>query len=326
MVADAEAITIACEILTELPVGKFQVKLNHRCLLDAIFEICGVPADKFRPICSAVDKLDKAPWEEVCREMVEEKGLSVECAEKIGKFVLNADEPMALWKRFTEEGIFGDHKAANEALATMKTLFDYLEAMGSIQHVSFDMSLARGLDYYTGVIYEMVIMEGNTRVGSIAAGGRYDNLVGMFSVSNTQTPCVGVGIGIERVFTIIEQRAKEKNLMGQSDIQVYIASIGGNTLAHRMRIARELWNANVPAEYSHKENPKLKPQMDECLEKGIPFMVVFGDEEMNSGVVKMKNMELRTETEVKLEDLAATLIAEGCRPILKSDGVLELLR
>ena len=140
MVADAEAITIAIEILRELPVGEFQVKLNHRCLLDAIFEICGVPAEKFRPICSAVDKLDKAPWDEVCREMVEEKGLSVEVAEKIGKFVLNADKPMVLWKRFTEEKTFGDHKVANEALYSMKILFDYLEAMGSIEHVSFDMS------------------------------------------------------------------------------------------------------------------------------------------------------------------------------------------
>lgn len=327
MVADAEAITIATEILTELPVGEFQVKINHRCLLDAIFEICGVPAEKFRPICSAVDKLDKAPWEEVCREMVEEKGLSLDVAEKIGKFVLNADKPMALWKRFTDEKTFGDHKVANEALASMKSLFDYLEAMGSIQHVSFDMSLARGLDYYTGVIYEMVIMDGTTRVGSIAAGGRYDNLVGMFSVSNTQTPCVGVSIGIERVFTIIEKKAIERKLMGQSDIQVFIASIGGNTLAHRMRVAKELWAVDVASEYSPKENPKLKPQMDECLERGIPFMVVFGEDEIAKGVVNLKNMEQRTEVEVKLEDLASKLVSEGCRQIVKSDaGFLDLLR
>ena len=327
MVADAEAITIATEILAELPVGKFCVKLNHRVLLDAIFEICGVPPEKFRPICSAVDKLDKAPWEEVRREMVEDKGLDVAAAEKIGTFVLNADEPMALWRRFTEEQTFGSHVKANEALASMKTLFDYLEAMGSIQYVSFDMSLARGLDYYTGVIYEMVIMEGTTRVGSIAAGGRYDNLVGMFSVSGTQTPCVGVSIGIERVFTIIENKAIEKKLMGQSDIQVYIASIGGKTLSHRMRIARELWAANICSEYSHKENPKLKPQMDEVLERGIPFMVVFGDDEVEKGVVKLKNMEKHDEVEVPLGDLAAAILEQGCVQLSTSgNGLLEALK
>ncbi len=327
MVADAEAITIATEILTELPVGKFCVKLNHRVLLDAIFEICGVPPEKFRPICSAVDKLDKAPWEEVRREMVEEKGLDMAAAEKIGTFVLNADEPMALWKRFTEENTFGDHVKANEALASMKTLFDYLEAMGSIQYVSFDMSLARGLDYYTGVIYEMVIMEGTTRVGSIAAGGRYDNLVGMFSVSGTQTPCVGVSIGIERVFTIIENKAIEKKLMGQSDIQVYIASIGDKTLSHRMRIARELWTANICSEYSHKENPKLKPQMDEVLERGIPFMIVFGEDEVEKGVVKVKNMDKHEEVEVQLGDLAAALMGQGCLQLSTSgNGLLEALK
>ena len=75
MTADAEAITVGCEILTALPVGNICVKLNHRVLLDAIFEIAGVPAEKFRPICSAVDKLDKAPWEEVRRELVEESNL-----------------------------------------------------------------------------------------------------------------------------------------------------------------------------------------------------------------------------------------------------------
>ena len=96
-------------------------------------------------------------------------------------------------------------------------------------------------------------MDGTTRVGSIAAGGRYDNLVGMFSVSNTQTPCVGVSIGVERVFTIIEKKAVERKLMGQSDIQVYVASISGNTLSHGMKIARKLWAIDVPAEYSPKE-------------------------------------------------------------------------
>ena len=77
MVADAEVLAVAIEILSELPIGNFLVKLNHRKLLDGIFDICGVPAEKFRPICSAVDKLDKTPWELVKKEMVEEKGLDL---------------------------------------------------------------------------------------------------------------------------------------------------------------------------------------------------------------------------------------------------------
>ena len=222
MVPDAEVITVAKEILTELPVGNFVIKLNHRRLLDAVFDICGVPADKFRPICSAVDKLDKAPWAEVRAEMVNEKGLPEAAADRIGSFVCHSGAPMALWEKLTNERAFGEHAGANAAMSELKTLFSYLAAMGSLPRVSFDLSLARGLDYYTGVIYEVVIVDGatQTQVGSIAAGGRYDNLVGMFSPSGAQTPCVGVSIGIERVFTIMEKKAEELKLNQAPVIQV----------------------------------------------------------------------------------------------------------
>jgi histidyl-tRNA synthetase len=221
MVADAEVITVAAEILSNLPVGKFLIKLNHRKLLDAIFEICGVPTEKFRPICSAVDKLDKEPWAVVRQEMVEEKGLDAGCADKIGDFVQLNGKPLELTAKFFETKIFGNHAAANDALKDLQLLFTYLEAMGSLDYVSFDLSLARGLDYYTGVIYEAVLTDGTTQFGSIAAGGRYDNLVGMFSQSNTQTPCVGVSIGIERVFGIMELKSKQAAAAQISNIQVY---------------------------------------------------------------------------------------------------------
>jgi histidyl-tRNA synthetase len=186
MLADAEAITVGAEVLSELPVGSFLIKLNHRKLLDAIFEICGVPSEKFRPICSAVDKLDKLSWSDVKDEMINEKGLTEIVADKIGEFVLQQGNPRIMWNKLQSSRQFGDHVAANEALKDLDVLFNYLEGMGSLQFVSFDLSLARGLDYYTGVIYEVILTSGTSQVGSIAAGGRYDNLVGMFSASNTQ--------------------------------------------------------------------------------------------------------------------------------------------
>jgi histidyl-tRNA synthetase len=153
MISDAEVLTVATEILTELPIGDFLIKINHRGILDAIFEIAGVPIEKFRPICSAVDKLDKADWSEVKAEMVGEKGLAPEVADRIGTFVLHKGEPREMSRRLLELGLFGTHKGALKALEEMSLLFDYLDAMGSLKNISFDMSLARGLDYYTGVIY-----------------------------------------------------------------------------------------------------------------------------------------------------------------------------
>ena len=94
----------------------------------------------------------------------------------------------------------------NEAMEDLKILFKYLEAMDKLKYISFDLSLARGLDYYTGVIYEAVCMNGNTQVGSIGGGGRYDNLASMFQEAGKATPCVGVSVDIERVFTLMEER------------------------------------------------------------------------------------------------------------------------
>ena len=206
MVPDSECVGVVCEILDGLPIGDFGIKLNHRCLLDAILDICGVPADKFRTICSAVDKLDKEEWSEVKREMVEDKGLKPEVADKIGTFVLEKGEPWTMYNQLMESNKFGKHKGALEAMEDLRILFDYLEAMDKLKFVSFDLSLARGLDYYTGVIYEAVCMSGNTQVGSIGGGGRYDNLVSMFQEAGKVTPCVGVSVGIERVFTLMETR------------------------------------------------------------------------------------------------------------------------
>lgn len=206
MVPDSECLCVASEILASLPIGDFGIKLNHRRLLDAILDLSGVPAEKFRTICSAVDKLDKEPWSEVKREMVEDKGLSPEVADKIGVFVVQKGEPWTMYKSLIENAVFGKHKGALDALEDLRILFEYLEAMGKLQYISFDLSLARGLDYYTGVIYEAVCMNGNTQVGSIGGGGRYDNLVSMFQEAGKVTPCVGVSVGIERVFTLMEER------------------------------------------------------------------------------------------------------------------------
>lgn len=308
MVPDAEVITVATEILSELQVGSFLVKLNHRKLLDAIFDICGVPIEKFRPICSAVDKLDKMSWEDVKKEMVEDKGLAEDAADRIGTFVLNSGKPFDLWNLLTEKQLFGTHENALNAMAELKVLFGYLEAMGSLPMVSFDLSLARGLDYYTGVIYEVVLTEGSAQVGSIAAGGRYDNLVGMFSPAGVQTPCVGVSIGIERVFTIMEKKAAD--LLQKSTIQVYIASVGPGLIMERMKLAQKLWTVDIATEYSHLENPKLKKQLDECLERGIPYMVVFGQDELDQQVVNVKDMRAHSETKVPIAELAQSLEAK----------------
>eukprot|EP00899_Mesostigma_viride_P027773 jgi/Mesvir1/8180/Mv12480-RA.3 len=157
MVPDAEVLKVLTEILSELDIGDFEIKINHRKLLDAALDIAGVPASKFRSICSAIDKLDKEPWSEVRREMVADKGLPAEVADKLEPFVQLRGAPRELLATLQGPGSpFAGHEGARVALEEMGLLFGYLDAMKALHKLSFDMSLARGLDYYTGVIYEAI--------------------------------------------------------------------------------------------------------------------------------------------------------------------------
>ena len=134
----------------------------------------------------------------------------------------------------------------------MELLFTYCEAMGCLGNILFDFSLARGLDYYTGLIYECVFTD-TDRVGSIAGGGRYDGLVGMFS--GKDIPAVGVSIGIERVFAILEERNASK--ARATTTKIMVAQIGKNLTAERFKILGELWSHGIAAETLYNDNPKV---------------------------------------------------------------------
>ncbi|KAK5643131.1 hypothetical protein RI129_006976 [Pyrocoelia pectoralis] len=304
MIPDAECVRVVQEILESLDIGPFVIKLNHRALLDGMFEACGVPPEKFRSICSAVDKLDKSPWEEVRKEMVEEKGLTDEVADKIGQYVQMSGNSELVEKLLADTSL-SKVRAAVEGLEAMKLVLNYCDLLGVKGKAVFDLSLARGLDYYTGIIYEAVLLGETTvedvagSVGSIAGGGRYDNLVGMFDAKHKQVPCVGVSIGIERIFAVIEA----KLLAGTSkvrttEIEVYVASAQKNLLEERMKVCKELWDEGVKTEQSYKKNPKLLAQLQHCEEYGIPLAVILGESEIQKGVVKLRNVITRNEVEV----------------------------
>ena len=289
MVPDAEIIRIICEVFEGLGWnGAYTIKLNHRKILDGIFQVCGVPEDKIRTISSAVDKLDKLPWEEVRKEMTEEKGLDGDVADRIGKWVILKGKQDLLQTLQADEQL-ASNEFMKQGMADIGLLFEYLEAFGALDRVSFDLSLARGLDYYTGIIYE-VVTEGSAPeaapvgdgkevaasksskkkkktngedddrsndptvgVGSVAAGGRYDNLVGMFS-GKTQIPCVGISFGVDRIFSITKARmAADKNAaqVRNNEVDVYVMAFGSNGfLKERMAVCAQLWEAGIKVSFA----------------------------------------------------------------------------
>ncbi|XP_033830020.1 histidine--tRNA ligase isoform X1 [Periophthalmus magnuspinnatus] len=321
MIPDAECLKIVYEILRELDLGDFRIKVNDRRILDGMFAVCGVPDDKFRTICSTVDKLDKMPWEDVKKEMVNEKGLSEAAADQIGTYV-SMQGGMDLAERLLQDPKMSQSKQACAGLTDIKLLFSYLQIFQITDKVVFDLSLARGLDYYTGVIYEALLTQagvapvveaqngapGSTEesvsVGSVAGGGRYDGLVGMFDPKGRKVPCVGVSIGIERIFSIMEQKAEAcAEKVRTTEVQVMVASAQKNLLEERLKLVTELWNAGIKAEVMYKKNPKLLSQLQHCEESGIPLVAILGEQELKDGVVKLRVVANREEVDISRGDL-----------------------
>ncbi|KAK4050173.1 Cytoplasmic and mitochondrial histidine tRNA synthetase [Microbotryomycetes sp. JL201] len=323
MLPDSECLAIACEVLESLGVGEFCIKINHRKLLDGIFAVCGVPLDKIRTISSAVDKMDKMSWQDVRKEMTVDKGLDGDVADRIGEYV-QLKGGAELVERLLQDHTLTANASAKQGLEEMGMLFKYLGIFGVTDKMSFDLSLARGLDYYTGVIYEAVteasappvqtmaashkpkpakksisnndddqeVDESTVGVGSIAAGGRYDELVGMFSGSSGaagRIPCVGISFGVERIFSILLAKLQngQPTARGKAT-EVFVMSIGDGLLEERMQVCAELWAAGIKAEFMYKVKPKLPQQFAFVDKEQIPYAVTVSPEELALGQIRVK--------------------------------------
>lgn len=351
MMADSEVLSIVTEVFESLGWnGRYTIKINDRRILDGMFEVCGVPADKIRAISSAVDKLDKAPWTEVRQEMVEAKGLDAEVADRIKKYVVRKGGRDLLLELKKDETLLANTKAKT-GIEEMELLMDYLEAWGCLDKLSFDLSLARGLDYYTGVIYEVVtegsapsqpaskptqpqphtngtlpdqvqkqakkekkqVEEDEDRssdpsigIGSVAAGGRYDNLVERFR-PNADLPCVGVSFGVDRIFSITKARlaaGETFSYISSDKPDVYVMAFGGGPTwegmaSQRIRVTKKLLDEGLKVEFSYKKKPKPQVQFKGAETSGAVWAVILGEEEEARGEVKVKELGLPEGAEEK---------------------------
>lgn len=341
MAVDSEVLAIICEVFEALEwKGQYTIKINDRRILDGLFEVCGVPADKLRTISSAVDKLDKMPWSEVRKEMVETKGLDGDVADRIEKYVTmkgGKGDPQTA-KQLLEtlknnEQLMANAKAS-EGINSFEKLMSYLEAWKALDQISFDLSLARGLDYYTGIIYEVItegsrpknLVNGDKKadeekkdakkakkeadededrsndptvgVGSVAAGGRYDNLVARFA-EKTDLPCVGISFGVDRIFSITKNRissGQKFSYVTSTSIDVFVMAFGGKefdgALKERYSVIKTLGDAGISAKTMHKEKAKLPQQFKKADQKGARIGVILGEDEIRNGQVKVKIMGL----------------------------------
>lgn len=292
MTADAEVLQIVHEVLSSFKFN-FTIKVNHKVLLELLFEVCGIPPEKYETAGSSIDKLDKSPWEYVERELLT-KGLSRQVVNKINDNLRISGEPMTVLNDLKTK--HADNERIQAVLGEIELLFNYLQEFGCLQNCVFDLSVIRGLAYYTGMIYEAVLLENGSQMGSISAGGRYDDLIGAFT-NGRKIPAVGCSFGIERIFTLLQEREnKEEKTVNSTKCYVTFFRDRENEQMNKklflevLSISKELWAGGVSTVYVTDRKEIMKAQIINTVAKRIPFMIQVGENELKDNKVVFKDL------------------------------------
>ena len=270
------------------------IKINNRKILTGIAEIIG-EADKIVDITVAIDKLDKIGLENVNRELAD-KGISEEAIAKLQPIILlsgtNA-EKLATLKTVLADSEIGI-KGVEESEFILNTL-----TMGLKNEIELDLTLARGLNYYTGAIFEVKALD--VQIGSITGGGRYDNLTGVFGMAGVSG--VGISFGADRIFDVLNQlELYPKEAVNGTEL--LFINFGEKEAAYSMGILAKVRAAGIRAEI-FPDVAKMKKQMSYANAKNIPFVAIVGENEMNEGKVMLKNMETGEQNLVSADELIA---------------------
>ncbi len=299
VLADAELIAITSEVLQRLDFQNFNIRINSRKVLSGIVEAAGVSPEKAGNVFRAIDKLDKIGFEGVKNLLVKDE-FPLDSVEKILQMLKvtgSNRERIAQSKK-----LLANSETGMNGITEIEEMFAFLNAFEIPEdHFSFDLCLARGLDYYTGPIFETVVEE--PRIGSITGGGRYDNLIGMFS-GQTQ-PATGSSFGLERIITVMDELSMFPETLATST-HVLVTVFNDEMLSYSIQVANMLRKAGINTDlYTGKS--KLRGQFGLANDKGIPFVIIAGPDEKETGSVNLKNMQNGDQASVKLTELVAEL-------------------
>lgn len=300
LLCEAEIVLMIDEVLTNLGITDFTIKLNHRGILAGIAEAIGQKGREAE-ICVAIDKLDKIGLEGVQKELLE-KGISPESVKALDPILAIKGESTSTLN--TLKSILQHSEEGTRGLEEVKAVFDYLNSF-KIHNakIDVDIALARGLSYYTGCIFEVKV--NNATMGSISGGGRYDNLTGMFGLPDVSG--VGFSFGVDRIYDVIE----ELNLFpasGQTITKLLISNFDKESEKYSLPLLQQFRQANIATEL-YPEAAKLKKQMTYADQKKIPYVLLVGSEEMSTGLLQLKNMATGEQTALPVSDIIKELQA-----------------
>ncbi len=310
MSADAELVSLLVMALRRLGLRQFIVKVNNRKLLTGMGQYSGVSDDQLPDLYRSIDKFDKIGAEGVEKELLE-RGMDAEVVSRMLKLIQAKDVGTRTLDNV--EDVLGVNPIAKEALDELRQMAEHLDQLGVPQEFyEFDFTTVRGLGYYTGPICEAVFTGGG--IGSIAGGGRYDDLIGMFRKQSL--PTSGVSLGIERIIVLMDELNLYPASLSGTVVQAYVTVFGEETRGESTKLAALLRNAGIRTElYLDSGKPKLGKQFAHADGKGIPLVVIVGPEEVAQGVVKLKRLRDGLELTV-----ARASLVEKARELLQEQA------
>ena len=312
---EAEIPSIIYQTFTSLGLTRFQIRVNNRKILNGFYAMLGL-TEQSGDIMRTVDKLDKIGAEKVRTLLVDECGVSADSADEILKFIAitggNEQVLAAL------ESYRGRNEVFDEGLDQLNTVVKYLSAFGvPAENFAVDLTIARGLDYYTGTVYETTLLD-HPEIGSVCSGGRYDNLAEYYT--DRQLPGVGISIGLTRLFYVLGDQGLLNPQLPTAPADVLILPMTQD-LTPAIRLATRLRSAGVRTQL-YTEQKKFKAKMNYADKLGVPYVVFLGDDEIAAGLVACKDMTSGEQTKLSFEDTLSR-ITQGLSQRNQGKVILE---
>lgn len=293
LLADTEIVLIAIQTLKALGLEGFMVKLNNRKLLNEFLAGLGLKEKDFGGVLRAIDKRDKISE----KEMRDQLGVKKEIADQILGFITIKGDNNEMLKKI-EETV----GSTSDGLRELKSVVSNLEASNvKEKYYAIDLSIVRGADYYTGMVFETILNQ-MPKIGSVMSGGRYDKLISLFL--GKEVPAVGISLGLDRLLAALKELKLVESQESLSDVLITI--FDPKNLGEYLKLAEELRKEGIKAElYSQRDN--LKKQIKYADKQNIPLVIIMGEDELKENKVAIKNMKTGKQLEVKRGELVKNI-------------------
>ena len=312
---EAEIPSIIYQTFTSLGLTRFQIRVNNRKILNGFYAMLGL-TEQSGDIMRTVDKLDKIGADKVRTCLTEDVGLTAEQTDEIMRFISITGSNRQVLDALA--GYQGRHELFDQGLEELNTVTRYLSAFGvPEENFAVDLTIARGLDYYTGTVYETTLLD-HPEIGSVCSGGRYDNLAEYYT--DRQLPGVGISIGLTRLFYVLGEQGLLNPQLPTAPADVLILPMTQD-LTPAIRLATRLRSAGVRTQL-YTEQKKFKAKMNYADKLGVPYVVFLGDDEIAAGLVACKDMTSGEQTKLSFEDTLSR-ITQGLSQRNQGKVILE---